>query len=63
MTDNPITDKTITEAERVRLERAYDNIHNEGYDGYNPYRQGDSRTYTRRYVRMSARGDHLTPDY
>lgn len=30
---------------RQDLERAWDNAQNEGYDGYNPHRIGDRKTY------------------
>jgi hypothetical protein len=37
--------------ERVRLERDYDRINNEGGGGYNPHRPGSEPTYVRRPYR------------
>jgi len=34
-----------TGADRARLEREYDIAHNEGFEGFNPYREGAAHTY------------------
>lgn len=40
------SDAGRAETERRRKERAYDNLHNEGADGYNPYRADNDLTGT-----------------
>lgn len=42
------------DGERIAKERAYDNAHNEGAYGYNPYRQGDRPTYWKQSRRGGA---------
>ena len=43
--DEPTRESTMIDMERQVKEREYDEIHNEGAEGYNPYRLGSAHTY------------------